>query len=143
MTPPTGVDDLTGILQRQSDALPAHRPSGPTPRSRMQDADLGAWGVLFTHSSSVLDAKRHLQQRQGPHNAWTLFGVETMPCTNPRRPRLAPMRPRALVGGYHEIFAGLTPHGGCSRCRALSVPRLLALEGPPYFASPPGLAETV
>ena len=135
MTTPLGFDALKGIVPRRIDPWPDHRTQGPNTRDSVQDAALGAWGVLFTPSPSCLESQRHRQQAKGHKNAWTLCGVKTIPWNNPRRNLLAPLMPSQLDGGCLEVFSGLEHHGWLANVRGCSPQRRVAMDGTQYFSS--------
>jgi hypothetical protein len=120
MATPLGFDALKSILHRRIDALPDHRKAGPNTRYRIQDAALGAFGIFFTQSPSFLEYQRHLQQTKGQNNAYTMCGVETIPCNNQIRNLLDPMMPSALDRVYLEVFAGLEQQGWLTNFRGVS-----------------------
>jgi hypothetical protein len=135
MATPLGFDALKSILHRRIDALPDHRKAGPNTRYRIQDAALGALGIFFTQSPSFLEYQRHLQQTKGQNNAYTMCGVETIPCNNPIRNLLDPMMPSALDRVSLEVFAGLEQQGWLTNFRGLAEQLWLALDGTQYFSS--------
>src|SRR5262245_3616256 len=135
MAPPLGFDALKSILYRQIDPLPDHRQAGPNTRYRIQDAALGAFGIFFTQSPSLLEYQRHLQQTKGQNHASTMFGVETLPCNNQIRNLRDPLLPSALDRVYFEVFEGLEQHGWLAHFRGLANQLWLAMDGTQYFSS--------
>jgi hypothetical protein len=135
MTPPLGGDALQAVWQRWSTPLPAHRKPGPKTRSRIQAAPGGACGLFFTPAPSGREAPRRLPPAQGHNNACPLFGVQQMPCHQPLRHLLAPMRPTPRAGGYLAGVEGRAQHGWLGRFRVRPAPRWGALAGTPSPAS--------
>ena len=122
-------------MHRRIEALPAHRKPGPNTRDRVQDAAWGAFGIFFTQSPSFPESQRHLQQTKGQNNAWTVFGVETIPGNNSDTQPARSLVPSALDGVYLEVFERLEQHGALANFRGLAEHLLLAMDGTQYFAS--------
>jgi len=135
MTNPLGFDDLQALLHRWLAQLPDHRQQGPNTSYAITDAALGAFGIFFTQSPSFLEYQRHLQQAQGQNNAYTLFGVEQLPCNNQVRNLLDPLLPSQLDGVYLEVFERLAHQGSLANWRVLSDQLLVALDGTQYHSS--------
>jgi hypothetical protein len=135
MTNPLGFDDLQALLHRWLAQLPDHRKQGPNTSYAITDAALGAFGIFFTQAPSFLEYQRHLQQAQGQNNAYTLFGVEQLPCNNQVRNLLDPLLPSQLDGVYLEVFERLAHQGSLANWRVLSDQLLVALDGTQYHSS--------
>ena len=135
MGTPCGFDALKGLLHRWIALLPDHRKPGPTTRDRIQDAAWGACGIFCTPSPSFLEYQRPLPQTQGQNNAWTLFGVEPMPCHKQRRTLLDPLLPRHRAGVSLAVLQGLEKHGALPHLRVLSEQLLMARDGTQDFSS--------
>lgn len=135
MTNPLGFDDLQALLHRWLAQLPEHRQPGPNTSYASTDAALGAFGIFFTQSPSFLEYQRHLQQAQGQNNAYTLFGVEQLPCNTQVRNLLDPLLPSQRDGVYLEVFERLAPQGSLANWRVLSDQLLVALDGTQYPSS--------
>jgi len=134
MTSPFTFDALQAIFHSHLAPLSDYR-KGHNTQYRIQDAAFGAFGIFFTQSPSFLDYQRRLPQNKGQNNAHTLLGIEQIPCDNQVRNLLDPIAPGALDPVFVEIFQGLEQHGTLARLRVLGAQRLVALDGPPYFAS--------
>ena len=132
MTNLLGFEALKGILHRRIDQLPDHRKPGPNTRYSIKDAALGAFGIFYTQSPSFLEYQHYLQQAKGQNNAYTLLGVEQIPCNNQVRNLLDPCLPSHLNGVYLEVFEGLDQHGLLADFRVLSDQLLVALDGTQY-----------
>ena len=133
MPNPGDGDALKRLLRRRIDPLPAHRHRGTNPRSSIQDATWGTWGIFYPPSPSFLESQRHHQQAKGHKNAWPLFGVAQLPWNHPSRHVLDPMRPRALGRMFLVAFEGLEPRGMLAPLRSLSAPLVVALDGTQPF----------
>lgn len=135
MPPPLDFEGLKGILHRQIAQLPEHRTEGPNTRYALQDAVLGALGILVTPSPSFLEYQRRLQHPKGHHNAHTLLDVEPIPCDKQVRTLLDPIAPSHLDPVFMEVFDGLEQHRMLAPCRVLDDQLLVALDGTNYFSS--------
>ena len=135
MTAPLCFEDLQSILQQRIDQLPDHRKEGPNTQYRIRDAALGAFGIFFTQSPSFLDYQRTLQQTKGQNNAYTLMGVEQIPCDNQVRTLLDPIAPSHFDLVFVEVFERLEQHRRLAQFRVLGDQLLVAMDGTNYFSS--------
>src|SRR5499427_4289578 len=135
MTQPLSFDHLQAILRQHTADLPDVRQPSPNTRYTIQDAALGAFGIFFTQSPSLLEYQRQLNQRQGHDNAQTLFGVEPIPCDNQIRKLLDPISPSYFTPVFVEVFAHLEQQHLVDSVRVLDHQLLVALDGQQYFSS--------
>jgi len=135
MTNPLSFDDLQGIMHRHIDSLPDYRKKGPNTQYRIQDAALGAFGIFFTQSPSLLDSQRTLQQTTGQNNVHTLLGVEQIPCDNQIRKLLDPIAPSGRDPVFLDVCERLAQHRMLAYFRDLDTQLLVALDGTNYFSS--------
>jgi hypothetical protein len=129
MTTPFGFDARKSIVHRRSAPWPEHRPTGPNTRYRIQEAAVGALGIFFTPSPSVLDDQRPLQDAKGRQKACTRFGLETRPGNQQIRNLRDPLMPSRRAGVVLEVLEGLAPHSLWSNFRGLHDQRWVALAG--------------
>jgi len=135
MTTPLGFDALQGILHRRIAHLPAHRKASPNTQYAIHDAALGAFGIFFTQSPSLLEYQRRLHQTKGHNNAATLFDVQQMPCDNQVRTRLDPIAPSHLEAVFLAVFEELEPPHMLAPFRVLGNQLCVALDGTNSFSS--------
>jgi hypothetical protein len=86
-------------------------------------------------SPSFLASQRQLQASQGRQNAQTLLRVQTLPCDNQRRTRLAPRAPPHFDPIFLEVFARLAQPPLCESFRVLREQLWVALDGTTSFSS--------
>jgi hypothetical protein len=82
-----------------------------------------------------LDYQRTLQQTQGQNNAYTLMGVEQIPCDNQVRTLLDPIAPSHFDRVFVEVFERLEQHRRLAHFRVLGDQLLVAMDGTHYFSS--------
>jgi hypothetical protein len=82
-----------------------------------------------------LDYQRTLQQTKGQNNAYTLMGVEQIPCDNQVRTLLDPIAPSHFDLVFVEVFERLEQHRRLAHFRVLGDQLLVAMDGTNYFSS--------
>lgn len=96
---------------------------------------MGALGIFFPQSPSLVESQRRLHHTTGPTNAHTLFDVEQMPWDNQVRTLRDPIAPSALDAVFVEVFERLEQPRRLAHFRVLGDQLFVALDGPNYFSS--------
>ncbi len=134
MTRPLSWGHLRAILRATCQELPDYR-TGKNCQYRISDAALGAFGVFFTQTPSLLAYQRDMQRRLGRNNAQSLFGVERIPSDPQIRNLLDPIAPAYLRPPFWAVLARLEAVGVLADYRSFSGGLLCSLDGTQYFSS--------